>query len=626
MRFSRVIVAEKPGVARAFALYLSNGRYRTLEVVGVPVYVFTYDGGLHASIGVRGHLMDFDFPPEYNEWRRVDPSVLFKVEPVKVIREGMTKYVKALQALARSTDRVILALDADVEGEAIAFEVMDIMRRANPNLKFYRAWFSAVTREDVLNALRNLRAPNPQLANKAFARMKLDLVIGAAFTRALTRLVESRGSVLPRGKFLSYGPCQTPVLYLVTKRAIERETFKKKKFYQVVALVKIGEHKIKMKHEVKFEKKEEAASLAQRLLSERVGAVANAAYVRRHVEPPEPLATVEMERRASRFLNIRSKRAMEIAEDLYQEGLISYPRTDTTIYPPTLNLRAIAERFAFHEGVGDYVRNVVLSQPTLRVRQGRESDGAHPPIYPLKSAGRDYVVKRFGPDGWKLYDLVVRHFLATLSPPMLVEHQSIEVKIAGVTLKAEGLKVVDPGYTLVYPFERPREAPLPRVEKGAGAEVLEAKVAEVETKPPDYLSEAELLRLMRRYGIGTDATMQDHIHTNIERGYFEIVRKRCIPTPLGRALIAALSEVVPEVVLPEVRGRMESMLKMIVDGSREPEEVVNAVKSEFYGYFTKLMAAKDKVAAILLQAVETLYSRRAGVGGARGKGGRGKRI
>jgi DNA topoisomerase-1 len=606
MPFARVIVAEKPGVARAFALYLSGGRYELRKVAGVPVYVFKQGESLHASVGVRGHLMDFDFPREYNSWRRVDPLELFEVEPVRVVREGMENYVKALQALARSTDTVILALDADVEGEAIAFEVMDVMRRVNPRLRFLRAWFSAVTREDIIDALRNLRAPNANLANKAFARMVLDLTIGAAFTRTLTLIVEKRGA-LPRGRFLSYGPCQTPVLYLVVKRAIERENFQKKKFFQISATVRIGRYQLKMRHDLKYEKREDAERVAQELLRARNGLVTAASYVKRIVEPPEPLATVEMERRASRFLNIRAKRAMDIAEDLYQEGLISYPRTDTTIYPPTLNLRAIAAKFAAHEELGEYVRKVILSAPQLRVKQGKESDGAHPPIYPLRYASRDEVVKRFGLEGWKLYDLVVRHFLATLSPPMVVEDQSVEVEIARIKLKAEGLKVLEPGYTIVYPFERPQESALPHVERGAQAEVLSVKVVEAETRPPPYLSEAELLRLMRKYGIGTDATMQDHIHTNVERNYFKIVRKQCIPTPLGRAVIAALSEVAPEVVSPEVRGRMEAMLKAIAEGAKDPEEVVQAVKKEFYTYLLRLKSAEEKIAPILLSAVKAVY-------------------
>ncbi|MEM1928511.1 MAG: type IA DNA topoisomerase [Thermofilaceae archaeon] len=610
MKFHKVIVAEKPGVARAFAIYLAEGRPSITEISGTRVYTFKRDGRIWASIGIRGHLMDFDFPPEYNKWHSVDPLELFKLKPVMTLREGMLKYVKALQQLAKQTTTVVLALDADTEGEAIAFEVMEVMRRANPSLRFERAWFAAVTKEDLLNAIMQPRQPNPRWANKVFARMVLDLTIGAAFTRLLTLAVEKQNGGLPRGRFISYGPCQTPVLYLVVKRAIEREQFEKKKYYQIVATVKISEHKLRVKSERKFDSREEAQAAASQLLKKPIGVVVEAAYKERVIEPPEPLATVEMERRASRFLNIRPKRAMDIAEDLYQEGLISYPRTDTTIYPPTLNLRAIASLFTTHEDLGPFVRSVILSKPTLRVRQGREDDGAHPPIYPLRYVKREEVVKRFGEEGFKLYDLVVRHFLATLSPPMRIEDQLIAVEVGGIKLTAEGLRILDPGYTIVYPFERPRETVLPRLEKGLRVDLIEAKIAELETKPPPYLSEAELLRLMKRYGIGTDATMQEHIHTNIERKYFEVVRKQCIPTPLGKALILALSEVAPETVLPEVRGRMEAELSKIAEGTADPDRVIESVKAEFMRHFIKLREAEHKITPILLQGVNAVYGSR----------------
>ncbi|MEM2185611.1 MAG: type IA DNA topoisomerase [Thermofilaceae archaeon] len=610
MRFHKVIVAEKPGVARAFAVYLAESRPSITEISGARVYTFRRDDRIWASIGIRGHLMDFDFPPEYNKWHSVDPLVLFKLKPAMTLREGMLKYVKALQQLAKQTTTVVLALDADTEGEAIAFEVMEVMRRANPSLRFERAWFAAVTREDLLNAIVQPRQPNPRWANKVFARMVLDLTIGAAFTRLLTLTVEKRNGGLPRGRFISYGPCQTPVLYLVVKRAIEREQFKKKKYYQIVAAVKISEHKLRVKSERKFDSREEAQAAASQLLKNPIGVVVEAAYKERVIEPPEPLATVEMERRASRFLNIRPKRAMDIAEDLYQEGLISYPRTDTTIYPPTLNLRAIASMFTAHEDLGPFVRSVILSKPTLRVRQGKEDDGAHPPIYPLRYVKREEVVKRFGEEGFKLYDLVVRHFLATLSPPMRIEEQFIAVEVGGLKLTAEGLRILDPGYTIVYPFERPHETVLPHLERGVRVDLIEAKIAELETKPPPYLSEAELLRLMKRYGIGTDATMQEHIHTNIERKYFEVVRKQCIPTPLGKALILALSEVAPETVLPEVRGRMEAELSRIAEGAADPDQVIESVKAEFMKHFIKLREAEHKITPILMQGVTAVYGSR----------------
>ena len=133
------------------------------------------------------------------------------------------------------------------------------------------------------------------------------------------------------------------------------------------------------------------------------------------------------------------------------------------------------------------------------------------------------------------------------------------------------------------------------------------ELKEKTTQPPPYLSEAELLRLMKRYGIGTDATMQDHIHTNIERKYFIIKAKRCIPTPLGKTLALSLYQNVPEIVVPEVRGKMEKELQKIADGLREPREVIEEIKGEFIEYYDRLLQREEELANNLINALREIY-------------------
>ncbi len=618
--YDTVIVAEKPGVALAFARHLSGGKYRRVRVGRVYGYEFEYQGRRYLSIGVSGHVLNYDFPKEYNRWKGVDPRVLFTVEPVQVVRKGAWKYYDALRRLARETRRVILALDADVEGESIAFEVMSIMGRVNPSLEFRRAWFSAIMKEDILQAMASLRDPDPRLANKAFARMKVDLTIGAAFTRALTLSVERRARVFPRGKFLSYGPCQTPVLYLVVKRALERESFKKKKYYVLSATLRTEEGEEFTATANLGEDKAKATETFEKLRDAREALVEEASYTVVQVRPPVPLNTIELERRASTYLNIRSKEALTIAENLYQNGLISYPRTETTIYPKTLNLYRVAGRFRNWENVGWYVAKML--EKGLKPTRGTSDDKAHPPIYPTAAASKEEVTRRFGEKAWLLYELVVRHFLATISEPAEVERQKVTVKMDGLSLAAEGRRVVYEGFYYVYPYPRPRDAPLPYLVEGDRLEVLEVKLQEKTTKPPPFLSESELLALMRKYGIGTDATMQDHIHTNIERKYFVIRRKRCIPTVLGKTLAVALHDTVPALVVPEVRGRMEAELVKIATGEKKPEEVVEEIKNEFLKYYDELKKREDELAETLIAALREVYSGEVQGGGAHSKGAR----
>ncbi|RLE60932.1 MAG: type IA DNA topoisomerase [Thermoprotei archaeon] len=606
MKYYAVIVAEKPGVALAFAKYLSNGNYRRIKIENVNAYEFVFEGKKFLSIGVSGHVLNYDFPKSYNKWREIDPRQLFFIEPTLVVRKGAWKYYNALRKLATQTDKVILALDADVEGESIAFEVMRIMRKVNPSLEFQRAWFSAVTRSDILNAIRKLREPDPNLANKAFARMIVDLTIGAAFTRALTLLVEKRKRVFPKGKFLSYGPCQTPVLYLVVKRALEREKFQKKKYYVISAV--LGADGTRFKASIKVgDDRQKAKLLYEKVKVLKKAVVEKSEYKVQEVRPPIPLNTIEMERRASVFLNIRPRETLSIAENLYQNGLISYPRTETTIYPPTLNLKKIASMFSGWENVGWYVGKILSEE--IKPTRGRDDDKAHPPIYPTAAVDKRTVISRFGEKGWKLYEFVVRHFLATLSEPAMVEKQKVYVRLGGLVLEADGRKVVYEGFYHVYPYARPKDEPLPYLLEGDTLDVIEVKLEERTTKPPPFLSESELLSLMRKYGIGTDATMQDHIHTNIERKYFIIRQKRCIPTPLGKTLAVSLFETVPELVVPEVRGRMEKELVKIVDEFKQPQEVVKEIKEEFLEYYDRLLSREEKLAEKLITALEEIYGK-----------------
>ncbi len=610
-RIDVLVVAEKNSVAKAFAMLTSQSGYQTFRVYGLPAYKYYRDGKLWVSFGVSGHLMDFDFEEQYNNWHAVNPRLLFSLKPIRVVREECVKYVKALQLLGQRAMMVILALDADTEGESIAFEVMDIIRRVNPWVTFKRAWFSAITKKDLEEALRNLREPNPNLANKAFARMQIDLTIGAAFTRALTLLVEKkRPWLLPKGSFLSYGPCQSPVLFLVVQRALEREKFKSEKYYTLYAYIKCANKILKLSYKGgKIKSLDEAKALQEKVKRSGFGVVVKAEYRSVKHKPPEPLNTIELERRASRFLNIRPKEALDIAEELYRDGLISYPRTETTIYPPTLNVRAIASMFLRSSMYGPYVRKL-LALPQIIPTRGTEDDKAHPPIYPTKVVSKEYVVRKFGSKGWKLYDFIVRHFLATLSKPAVIEHQTIEVDFNGIRFKTNGLKILDLGYLEIYPYEKPSESTLPRVSVFYKVPLLKVEIAEKKTEPPPYLSEAELLKLMKKYGIGTDATMQDHIHTNIKRNYFYIERKRCIPTPLGKAVATTLYSIVPEIVKPEVRGEIERELQEIALGKRSPEEVVNKVKERFLKYFDRLMSKADQVSDQLIKALEQMYGRK----------------
>ena len=609
MVIDSLVVAEKDSVAKAIAKYLAQGNVGVKRINGVKTYWFMRNNQQWVSIGLRGHIMNIDFPEELNRWHSIEPSKLFDAEPVLTIRDENINYVKALMSLGATAKVVYLALDADSEGEAIAYEAMFVVRNVNPGAIFRRVLFSAVTRDEITKAFNSPTSLNPGLAKRVFTRMILDLTLGAVFTRALTLSVEKYDNkVLPRGSFLSYGPCQTPVLNLVVQRALERENFKPEKYYTLHITVDANGKELTLNHDGTFKDRQEATKVLELVRGSGKARVVVANYKEDTIEPPVPLDTVELERRASRFLNIRPKAALDIAEELYRHGYISYPRTETTIYPQSLNLRQILLNLTRGE-YGTYAK--ALLDGYLKPTRGDTDDGAHPPIYPTKGATRQEILRYFKNERyWKIYDLVVRHFLATLSPSARVERQKIVAEVAGHRFETNGLRIIDKGYLVIYPFESPEERVLPRLRLGDELRIVKAWIEERETEPPPYLSESELLRLMRKYGIGTDATMQDHIHTNIVRGYFKVRNKQCIPTPLGKAVISTLSKVGSELIDPWFRSRMEKSLMEISKGTLKPSDVLLTFKDESRKIYSKFMERQNEVAMELIKALKASLNKR----------------
>lgn len=595
-----LIVAEKRSVAQAIARYL-GGTYKVEKIYGVSAYRFLYSNREAVALGLSGHIMDYDFTARQNVWSWLPPEELFKTSPILVLREEAIKYVRALRSLARKAEEVYLALDADSEGEAISYEVALVVRLVNKNVKIYRVRFNAVTYKDIKMAFQNPTKLDLKQVEKVFSRMQIDLTLGAVFTRFLTLTVRD---LLEKGQFLSYGPCQTPVLGIVVTRELQRRNFKPEKYYVIKAVVEIRGYKIEMSADVRFKTRKEAEAVATTI---KRGVVKTAIYRPHYIQPPEPLETVELERRASRWLGINSKKTLDIAEELYRAGYISYPRTETTIYPPTLNLREILQELIRGEH-SRYVEELLLRG--FRPTRGDSDDGAHPPIYPTKGATKSEIYKTFGKIGdnaWAIYDFVVRHFLATLSPPAQVEKQKIVVDFGKIQLEVEGQRTIDEGYWRIYPWERQSDRPLPRVYVGDEAHAIKVEVVERETEPPPPMSESELLALMKKYGIGTDATMQDHIYTNIKRGYMKLQKGKCIPTKLGETLAITLFQYTPELIEPTVRARIERAIQGIVKNGISPNRLIQEIKSEFEKYYNDLKKHRDEIR----RALETVLNSKA---------------
>ena len=559
----KLIVTEKNSTAARIAAILSDGRMRRASPNRVPVFTFSKDGDDYTVVGLRGHILNLDYPPELNAWEKVDLHRLVWAEPIKVVTAANVE--RTLREVARGQDEVIIATDYDREGELIGVEALDLVKEENPNVRVRRARYSSLTKWEIEDAFRNLADVDHALAASAESRQVVDLAWGAVLTRFVSMAANRVGR-----DFLSVGRVQTPALALVVDREREVEEFVPKPYWTVQATFEKGVP-FRASHEKgQFWDKDEAERVLAKARRAKGGIVVEYLAQERRERGPPPFNTTTFVAEANR-LGLGAAYAMRIAEDLYTSGWISYPRTDNTVYPPTLSLRGVLEKLrqsAFKDEVDQ-----LLQQETIRPTRGRSEATDHPPIYPTQAAPKG----KLRPDHWKVYELVVRRFFATVAPPAVGIASEAKLSVNGEMFLASGYRLVDPGWRKYYPYWRARESDLPALVEGETVPLLAVEMTEDRTKPPPRYTQGGLIQEMERLGLGTKSTRHEIVQKLYDRKYVEgrVLR----PTLPGRALVAALEDHARKITEPEMTANLERDMDEIARGVRPRDEVIRKSQS-----------------------------------------------
>ena len=584
-----VVFTEKNKAAAQVAKILSGGGFRRESVKGLPVYEFKRNGKDWRVMGLAGHIMGYDFPAEYNNWREVDPGVLLDIDPEKKVTK--MPYSDAITVLAKGSDEIILACDYDREGENIGFEAKSIAEKVSKS-PVKRARFSSLSTSEIKRAFDELLEPDENMAMAAEARQILDLKMGAAFTRYVTLSVREKARTK---SILSIGPCQTPTCGFVYERERIIKDFNPEDFWKIEALFNAKGMDFQGAHRSgKIKEKEKAVALFERIKNSKQGEVAKKSVKETKTSPPYPLDTTEFLKRASKFLGISPENALEIAEQLYLSGFTSYPRTETNKYAEDFDFTSLVAGFT----KGDYREHAlsILSAKKIEPRNGTKDAHDHPPIHPIKAASKNEVENsvRIG-NAWAIYDLIARHFLANLMPSAVFEKTHLEISVEGETFDSTGSVQKEIGWMSVYPFETKNDKLLPLLEMGDKAAVKQIKNIKSQTTPPKKLTEAELLTLMDKNGIGTKATAPSHIETNKKRGYFETKGKSISILDTGFTLMEALDSCVPILVKPDIRARIESLIQEVEDGNKNLDGSISEGTQLIKQMYSQLTQNRERV-------------------------------
>ena len=585
----KLIISEKEIAAKRIAQILADNGVKDEKVFGVPVHSFKRADGEYKVIGLKGHILKVDYPSEYANWFKVDPIELIDAKIEKApIQKGI---IRALKKIANDADEFIIATDYDREGELIGYDAMQLAKEKNNRARSKRVKFSAITPKDINDAFSRIGKIDLNLAFAGRARQDIDLIWGATLTRFI-----SLATYQIRDKFLSVGRVQTPTLAVIVDRELEIKSFIAIPYWVIRLSLKTGSgEEFEAIHKKKrFLKKEEAAQIYKKLGEK--GTVSTVVERIKEIKPPPPFNTTALIMSGS-AIGFTALKTINVAENLYMNGYISYPRTDNTVYPASIGLREVIAML----GKSDEYRKMadeVLSQEKIVPTRGRKKTTDHPPIYPTSLVKKSSLKS----DEWKLYDLIVRRFASTLLPPSKMKSITATIDVDGELFTANGSNMVEDNWTKFYPYYKHKDVYIPDLKGKQELSVTDKELQDKETKPPPRYTQGKLVEKMEELGLGTKATRHTIIQALINRGY--VKNNPLEPSEKAIAVIKMLKKHAGKIASPDMTSELEMYMDGIVSGEETREEVVEKSRGMLKEIMAVLIKEKEEISTEIRKGIK----------------------
>ncbi len=581
-----LIIAEKHIAAKRIAAILAPKKPKQVRVSGVDTYEYGTDADKTISMGLSGHIVGVDFPKTYNNWQKVDARLLIDAEIISTPTH--VKIVSALKKLGKNATKITIATDYDREGELIGAEALEIIKKINPDVPFDRVHYSAITPKAINNAFSNPTTVDFNLADAGHSRQVIDLIWGAALTRYVSISAGRLGRM-----FLSVGRVQSPTLALIVDREKERDAFIPEPYWEIFATLSdqnketfLTQHKTK-----RFLDKQEADSVLAKIGIAKDAVVSSVVKSKKIDKVPTPFNTTEFITAAS-SIGLSPANAMRLAESLYTAGFISYPRTDNTVYPESVDMRTHIELFKVGGAFKQYAEQL-LKKTELVPTRGKKETTDHPPIFPASLAKKSELKD----DEWKVYELIVRRFFATFADQAEWETMRVKFDINDEEFNVSGARLIVPGWRWYYPYNAPEDRLLPVLQEGDKLAVDKTEIVDKETNPPSRYGQGRLIRIMEELGLGTKATRHDIISKLYSRAY--VHGNPLQPTKTAYAVVEALEEYAATITKPDMTSKLEENMDKIAEGNIKEDDVVQESREMLDSVFEDLEKNKEDISESL---------------------------
>ncbi len=563
-----LVIVESPTKARTIRKYLSDG------------YL------VEASMG---HVRDLpssadEIPIQFKEkeWARLGVNVEDNFQPLYVVPKSKKKVVEELKKAVKKAERVILATDEDREGESISWHLLQVLK---PKVPIARMVFHEITQEAILAALNHCRDLDYNLVRAQETRRILDRLVGYTVSPLLWKKI-ARG--------LSAGRVQSVAVRLLVIRERSRRAHKNGSYWDLKAilqseqasgtfeakLVAVGGKKIATGgdfdpktgkiadgRDVLLLEEKEAMALKQ-ILQDKIWTVSQVEERPTTRKPAPPFTTSTLQQEANRKLSMGGRQTMKVAQSLYEQGYITYMRTDSV----HLSAQAIAAaRSCVEQMYGPPYLSAKPRQYTTKTKGAQE---AHEAIRPAGNSFRYPQETALSGKELQLYDLIWKRTVACQMALARLTQITVKIQVEDAEFRAQGKQIDFPGFFRVYVegSDDPKgalenqEVILPPLKVGDTPNCIELEALSHETQPPARYTEANLVKTLEKEGIGRPSTYASIMGTIVDRGYVQSRNKALIPTFTAFAVTSLLEKHFAHLVDPRFTSQMEQTLDEIATG------------------------------------------------------------
>ncbi|HYA77151.1 MAG TPA: DNA topoisomerase I, partial [Verrucomicrobiae bacterium] len=553
----KLIITEKPDAANRIAMALDDvGKAKKIVDDGVPYYQAYRNGDL-VVVPAIGHLYTV---ASKEKTKRDYPVYDYHWVPRYLAERGASKirvWLNVITKLAQNAEEFIDACDFDIEGSIIGYCILKYACGGKEKTA-KRMKYSTLTTEALQESYAHLMPHlDFALVEAGLARHEVDWLYGINLSRALTMSMKSCS-----GKYatLSTGRVQGPTLKFLEDREKTIKCFVPVPYWSITAKIIINDATYEAEYERTLESKQEATAVMDACKTKE-GQIETVAVKEFEQNPPVPFDLGALQSEAYKNFHFMPMRTSNIAQHLYLDALISYPRTSSQKLPPAIGYEAILRKLSKLPVYSKQTAEL-LSKPVLKPNEGEKADPAHPAIYPTGNLPK----KPLGLAERNIFDLIIRRFMAVFGEPANRQSTKASIRISGNLFHLNGTSTLSEGWFRFYqPYVQLKDVPLPPLAEGQKITVKRVVARNNFTKPPARYNARTLLLKMEKEDIGTKATRAATIQTLFDRKYIYGTDVLAV-SDLGFEVIEILSKYCPTVVSPELTRKLEEKMNEIQRG------------------------------------------------------------